>query len=228
MPPTTGSGRRWTRWTRTRTSRCRSRGPWSRPIVGPRPAHQHPSVQGPLHHSGRPGLHDPQGGQADPGQPVRGAHPRHLTRGLYFSRPRLFTDLTDLTDLTGLADLADLAMLRCEPASSARSAQKSDPLSGRWPVTMPPDTGGRGIVDLDGVLLIAHSGKEDAAATGKRTCGHHPLTAFVNHGPGGTGEPVAALLRPGNAAPARPPTTSPPPSSLWPNCPSAIGASGGH
>ncbi|MFI7202519.1 transposase [Streptomyces massasporeus] len=54
------------------------------------------------------------------------------------------------------------------------------------------------MVDLDGVLVIAPSGKEDAAATWKKTYGHHPLTAFVDHGPGGTGEPVVALLRPGN------------------------------
>ncbi|MDP9949923.1 hypothetical protein J2S51_002677 [Streptomyces sp. DSM 41269] len=47
--------------------------------------------------------------------------------------------------------------------------------------------------------MIAHSDKQDAAATWKKTYGHHPLTAFVDHGPGGTGEPVAALLRPGNA-----------------------------
>jgi hypothetical protein len=32
-----------------------------------------------------------------------------------------------------------------------------------------------------------------------KTYGHHPLMAFVDHGPGGTGEPVGALLRPGNA-----------------------------
>ncbi|MEY9485092.1 hypothetical protein RKD26_000886 [Streptomyces calvus] len=54
-------------------------------------------------------------------------------------------------------------------------------------------------VDLDGVLVIAHSDKEGAAPTWKRTYGHHPLIGFVDHGPGGTGEPVAAMLRPGNA-----------------------------
>jgi hypothetical protein len=54
-------------------------------------------------------------------------------------------------------------------------------------------------VHLDGVLVLAHSEKQDAAATWKRTYGHHPLMGFVDHGPGGTGEPVAALLRPGNA-----------------------------
>jgi hypothetical protein len=62
-----------------------------------------------------------------------------------------------------------------------------------------PDADGQVTVDLDGALVIAHSNKEDAAATWKKTYGHHPLTAFVDHGPGGTGEPVAALLRPGNA-----------------------------
>ncbi|MFJ6651098.1 transposase [Streptomyces sp. NPDC091290] len=44
-----------------------------------------------------------------------------------------------------------------------------------------------------------HFDEEDAAATWKKTYGHHPLTAFLDHGPGGTGEPLAALLRPGNA-----------------------------
>jgi hypothetical protein len=62
-----------------------------------------------------------------------------------------------------------------------------------------PEAGGTVTVDLDGVLVIAHSDKEDAAPTWKRTYGHHPLMGFVDHGPGGTGEPVAALLRPGNA-----------------------------
>lgn len=47
--------------------------------------------------------------------------------------------------------------------------------------------------------MIAHSDKEDAAATWKKTFGHHPLMGFVDHGTGGSGEPVAGLLRPGNA-----------------------------
>ncbi|BDH14249.1 hypothetical protein HOK021_54280 [Streptomyces hygroscopicus] len=47
--------------------------------------------------------------------------------------------------------------------------------------------------------MLAHSEKQDATATWKKTYGHHPLMGFVDHGKGGTGEPVAALLRPGNA-----------------------------
>jgi hypothetical protein len=122
--------------------------------------------------------------------------------------------------------LADVAMLRCEPAVFGPVA--SDPTVSRLINTLAasgekalqalrsarsevrrrawslagenaPDADGQVTVDLDGVLVIAHSDKQGAAATWKKTYGHHPLTAFVDHGPGGTGEPVAALLRPGNA-----------------------------
>lgn len=122
--------------------------------------------------------------------------------------------------------LADVAMLRCEPALFGPVA--SDPTISRLIDTLAasgdkalhairsarsevrhhawslagrnaPDADGQVVIDLDGVLVIAHSDKEDAAATWKKTYGHHPLTAFLDHGPGGTGEPLAALLRPGNA-----------------------------
>jgi hypothetical protein len=55
------------------------------------------------------------------------------------------------------------------------------------------------IVDIDGVLVEAHSEKEQAAPTFKKGFGHHPLVAFVDHGCAGTGEPVGMLLRKGNA-----------------------------
>ncbi|MEY9988217.1 hypothetical protein ABIE67_000249 [Streptomyces sp. V4I8] len=41
--------------------------------------------------------------------------------------------------------------------------------------------------------------EKQAAATWKKTFGHHPLMGFVDHGRGGSGEPVVGLLRPGNA-----------------------------
>ncbi|MEU0655874.1 IS1380 family transposase [Streptomyces albogriseolus] len=131
-----------------------------------------------------------------------------------------------LTVALGGDCLADVAMLRCEPAVFGPVA--SDPTISRLIDTLAasgekalqairsarsearhrawslagknaPDAEGQVVIDLDGVLVVAHSEKEDAAATWKKTYGHHPLTAFVDHGPGGTGEPVAALLRPGNA-----------------------------
>ena len=55
------------------------------------------------------------------------------------------------------------------------------------------------VIDLDATLVTAHSEKELAAATFKRGFGFHPIGAWVDHGQGGTGEPVAMLLRPGNA-----------------------------
>ena len=62
-----------------------------------------------------------------------------------------------------------------------------------------PDAGGQVTVDLGGVLVVAHSDKQNAPPTWKKTYGHHPLMGFVDHGPEGIGEPVAAHLRPGNA-----------------------------
>ena len=58
--------------------------------------------------------------------------------------------------------------------------------------------GGLVVVDLDASLLTAHSEKESAAPTYKRGSGF-TRCAFVDHGPEGTGEPVAMMLRPGNA-----------------------------
>jgi hypothetical protein len=122
--------------------------------------------------------------------------------------------------------LADVGMLRAEPAVFGPVA--SDPTVSRLIGTLAasgkraltalrraragvrehiwglagdaaPDAAGQVIVDLDGVLVLAHSEKQDAAATWKKTFGHQPLMGFVHHGRGGSGEPVVGLLRPGNA-----------------------------
>jgi len=54
-------------------------------------------------------------------------------------------------------------------------------------------------IDLDATLVTAHSDKQGAAGTYKHTFGFHPLAAWLDRGDG-TGEPLAAVLRPGNAA----------------------------
>ncbi|MFF4309894.1 IS1380 family transposase [Streptomyces sp. NPDC001507] len=122
--------------------------------------------------------------------------------------------------------LADVAMLRAEPgmfgpvASDPTVSRLVDTLAATGPGGLvalrkaraevrervwtlageaAPHAGGQVIVDIDGVLVLAHSEKQDAAATWKKTFGHHPLFAFVDHGSEGSGEPVAGLLRPGNA-----------------------------
>jgi hypothetical protein len=122
--------------------------------------------------------------------------------------------------------LADVAMLRAESAvfgpvasdptvsrligtlaaggkralAAIRTA-RAEVREGAWKLAgiSAADADGQVIVDLDGVLVIAHSDKQDAAATWKKTYGHHPLMGLVDHGRGGSGEPVVGLLRPGNA-----------------------------
>lgn len=53
------------------------------------------------------------------------------------------------------------------------------------------------IIDIDATIVQAHSDKQGATPTFKRSFGFHPLMAFVDHGPGGTGESLAGMLRPG-------------------------------
>ncbi len=49
------------------------------------------------------------------------------------------------------------------------------------------------ILDIDATLLTAHSDKEGAAPTYKRGFGFHPMLCYLE------GEPLAGILRPGNA-----------------------------
>jgi hypothetical protein len=55
------------------------------------------------------------------------------------------------------------------------------------------------VIDLDATLVTAHSDKQGAAGTYQHTFGFHPLAAWLDRGDG-TGEPLVAVLRPGNAA----------------------------
>ncbi|MQS10710.1 IS1380 family transposase [Streptomyces kaniharaensis] len=138
---------------------------------------------------------------------------------------KILLDLA-LTVALGGDCLADVAMLRAEPAvfgpvaSDPTVSRLVDTLAAAGPKALTairraraevrervwrlareaaPDAGGEVIVDIDGVLVMAHSEKEHAAKTWKKTFGHHPLFAFVDHGRDGSGEPVAGLLRRGNA-----------------------------
>jgi hypothetical protein len=57
------------------------------------------------------------------------------------------------------------------------------------------------VIDIDATLVTAHSDfKEGAEGTYKHTFGFHPLLAYLDRGTA-PGEPLAGLLRPGNAAP---------------------------
>ena len=123
--------------------------------------------------------------------------------------------------------LADIAVLREQPGFAGPVA--SDPLVSRlvshlaadlpqalkavrgvraaareraWELAgdaAPGADGGLVVIDLDATVVIAHSEKEQASGTWKGTFGFHPLAGFPDHGPAGSGEPLAVLLRHGGA-----------------------------
>jgi hypothetical protein len=86
------------------------------------------------------------------------------------------------------ADEQGLAGLRLARARARRRAWQA----GAW-------VDGLLMIDLDATLVTAHSDKQGAAGTYQHTFGFHPLAAWLDRGDG-TGEPLAAILRPGNAA----------------------------
>jgi hypothetical protein len=139
---------------------------------------------------------------------------------------KIVTDLAVMLALGGDC-LADVAVLRAEPGLFGPVA--SDPVVSRliarlaadapralkairaaraaardraWKLAGAgaPGTGGQLIpVDVDATIVIAHSDKQNAAPTWKKTFGFHPLTVFADHREEGSGEPLAIVLRPGNA-----------------------------
>lgn len=68
-----------------------------------------------------------------------------------------------------------------------------------WAAGAGPDLDAELRIDFDASILIAHSEKESAEPTWKRTFGFHPLLAFLDRPEIAGGEALAGLLRPGNA-----------------------------
>ena len=68
-----------------------------------------------------------------------------------------------------------------------------------WEAGAAPEAGGELRIDFDATISVAHSEKQDAAATWKKTFGFHPLLAFLDRPEVAGGEALAGLLRPGNA-----------------------------
>ena len=123
--------------------------------------------------------------------------------------------------------LADIAMLRAQPELFGLVA--SDPVVSRLLTRLAADAprslkairsaraaardrawelagddapgagGGLVTVDIDATIVTSCSEKEHAEPTWKKTYGFHPLTVFADHGPEGSGEPLAIMLRAGNA-----------------------------
>jgi hypothetical protein len=86
--------------------------------------------------------------------------------------------------------------LKAIRAARAAARERAWALAGR---NAPGADGSLVTVDLDATIVIAHSEKDQASPTWKRTFGFHPMTAWADHGAGGNGEPLAIMLRPGNA-----------------------------
>ena len=92
-----------------------------------------------------------------------------------------------------------VATLRAINTARAAARARAWELAGGHAPDHRTDAGNPLTVDVDATLVTAHTDKEGAAPTFKKGFGHHPLWAFVDHGPAGTGEPLSVLLRPGNA-----------------------------
>jgi len=121
----------------------------------------------------------------------------------------------------GATSISDLAVLRDQPelfgsiASTPTAWRVMDRVSaahlagirqgravaraGAWAAGAAPDLDGELHLDIDATILIAHSEKQDAAPTWKRTFGFHPLVCFLDRPEIASGEALAGIVRPGNA-----------------------------
>ena len=68
-----------------------------------------------------------------------------------------------------------------------------------WEAGAGPDLDQELCLDFDATITVAHSEKENTAATWKRTFGFHPLLCFLDRPDISSGEALAGLLRTGNA-----------------------------
>jgi hypothetical protein len=87
-------------------------------------------------------------------------------------------------------DEAHLARLQAVRAAARERA---------WAAGAGPDLAGGLTIDIDATITIAHSDKENAASTWKKSFGFHPLLAYLDRPDVSGGEGLAGILRPGNA-----------------------------
>jgi hypothetical protein len=112
------------------------------------------------------------------------------------AQPELFGAVASDPTISRLIDaLGDDAGAAIVAIRRARAAAREVVWGHRCPVAADQEV----VIDLDATLIGAHSEKQGATPNFKRGFGFHPMMAFVDHGAGGTGEPLAAMLRPGRA-----------------------------
>jgi hypothetical protein len=110
---------------------------------------------------------------------------------------------SEATVRRALAGLDEAALRQIAKARAKVRARVWDLLARRpqgfpWLCVAGKLLSGWGVIDLDATLITAHSDKQGAEGTYKHGFGFHPLGAWLDRGDG-TGEPLAAILRPGNA-----------------------------
>jgi hypothetical protein len=114
------------------------------------------------------------------------------------ARPHLFGLVaSDATVSRIIDDLAGDVQGALAGIAAARAHCRA--VAGRLPGGAIREIDDHVVMDIDATLVTSHSEKELAAPTFKRGFGFHPMLAFADHGAGGTGTPLAAVLRPGNA-----------------------------
>jgi hypothetical protein len=108
-------------------------------------------------------------------------------------REALFGPVASMPTAWRLLDRIDEPHL--ERVRAARAAARDR----AWQAGAAPQPGGELRIDFDATISIAHSDKQNAAATWKKTYGFHPLLAFLDRPEVAGGEALAGLLRAGNA-----------------------------
>ncbi len=142
-------------------------------------------------------------------------------RGVPFHQPgQVFTDvavaIADGADaISGIDTLGDREELHGPVASMPTAWRVLDRIDAQhlpgvraaraaareraWAAGAGPDLSQELCIDFDATITVAHSEKENAAATWKRTFGFHPLLAFLDRPDVSGGEALAGVLRAGNA-----------------------------
>ena len=104
------------------------------------------------------------------------------------NQPRLFGEVA--SNPTAWRTLEAIDEDTLDRIASARAAARAT----AWEHGADP---GFYVIDIDATLVTSHSDKQGAAPNYKQGYGFHPLVAYLD----ATGEALAGLLRPGNAAP---------------------------
>ena len=108
-------------------------------------------------------------------------------------RQALFGPVASMPTAWRLLDRIDEPHLERVRAARAAARERA------WEAGAAPDRADELRIDFDATITIAHSEKQNAAATWKKTFGFHPLLAFLDRPEVAGGEALAGLLRAGNA-----------------------------